>query len=190
MTRRFILLDRDGTLIVERHYLRDPAGVELIPGAAAALAALRARGWGLAVVTNQSGLGRGYFGWQDLDAVHARLAALLAAHDVHLDGIYVCPHTPDDGCACRKPAPGLVHAAAAALHFDPRAAVVVGDKACDLALGRAVGATTCLVRTGYGRHGEAQAAALADHVLDDLGGLAALLSTAAPAEAARRDGLP
>jgi D-glycero-D-manno-heptose 1,7-bisphosphate phosphatase len=175
MAQRYVLLDRDGTLIVERHYLADPAQVELLPGAARALVQLRALGWGLAVITNQSGIGRGYYGWEQLHAVHARLAELLAHEGASLDGIYICPHRPDEDCACRKPRPGLIWSAAAELHFDPRAAVVVGDKLCDLDAGRAVGATTCLVRTGYGRSCEANARA--DGVLDDLRSLPQFLQT-------------
>jgi D-glycero-D-manno-heptose 1,7-bisphosphate phosphatase len=130
-------------------------------------------GCGLAVVTNQSGLARGYFDHATLDAIHTRLRELLAAHRVILDGIYCCPHHPDDACSCRKPLPGLVEQAVAAHGFDPREAFVVGDKACDLDLGRAVGATTILVRTGYGAETQrTEAAAAADFVVDDLAGAA------------------
>ena len=162
--RRYVLLDRDGTLNVERNYLSDPAGLELMPGVGQALVALQKIGLGLVVITNQPGVGRGYLDVAQLDRIHVRLRELLSAEGVVLDGIYYCPHTPQDGCACRKPSTGLIENAAADLGFDPRRSFVVGDKSCDIELGARLGATTILVRTGYGAQQEAQA----DHVVDDL----------------------
>ncbi|MCR6629385.1 MAG: D-glycero-beta-D-manno-heptose 1,7-bisphosphate 7-phosphatase [Magnetospirillum sp.] len=164
--RRFVLIDRDGTLNVERHYLSDPDQLQLIPGAGAAVAALNRAGFGVAVITNQSGVARGYFDLARLDAIHARLRALLAAEGAKIDGLYVCPHGPDDDCDCRKPLPGMVRQAVAEHGFDPARAVVIGDKEVDVELGRAVGATTILVRTGHG--GEYAATTTADRVADDL----------------------
>jgi D-glycero-D-manno-heptose 1,7-bisphosphate phosphatase len=134
--KRFVLLDRDGTLIEERHYLSDPGQVVLLPGAAQGLRSLAEAGFGIVLVTNQSGIARGYFDWGTLNAIHEVLRGLLTREDVVLDGIYVCPHQPKDDCACRKPRPGLALAAAKELGFDPRECVVVGDKACDVELGR------------------------------------------------------
>ncbi len=150
MPRRFVLLDRDGTLIVERNYLAAPEGVELLPDAAAGLRRFAGSGWGRLLLTNQSGVGRGYFDMAAVEAVHRRMLELLAREGASLDGVYVCPHAPEDGCDCRKPRPGLALRAAAEWHFDPRAAVVIGDKAGDIDLGKAIGAKTILVRTGYG----------------------------------------
>jgi D-glycero-D-manno-heptose 1,7-bisphosphate phosphatase len=176
--RRFVLLDRDGTIIVEKHYLSDPDGVELIAGAAEGLRSLQRLGLGLVIVTNQSAIGRGYFDGARLAEIHARLAELLAAEGVRLDGVYVCPHHPDAGCACRKPAPGLVLQAAAELGFDPAECFVVGDMASDVGLGRAVGATSLLVRTGYGAETEARGEAAPDHVVDGLREAAELVAGA------------
>ena len=148
--KRFAIFDRDGTLIVERNYLSDPAQVELIPGAAQALKALSDAGVGLAIITNQSGIGRGYFSERQLHAVHRRLEKLLAVFGVPLPPIYCCPHRPEDGCRCRKPRPGLLQQAGEELGFDPSDCFVVGDNVCDIELGRNVGAATILVRTGYG----------------------------------------
>jgi len=164
---RAILLDRDGTILVERHYLADPAGVELLPGAAEGLRRLATLG-PLVVVTNQSGLARGYFDRAALDAIHAEMRRRLAAEGVELAAIEVCPHRPDEGCECRKPRPGLALRAAARLGFDPARAVVIGDKACDVGLGRAIGATTILVRTGYGAREEAAGTCRPHLVADDL----------------------
>lgn len=168
MARRFVLLDRDGTLNVERHYLADPDQLELLPGVVAGLRHLRAVGLGLLVLTNQSGVGRGYFDRAAVDRVHDRLREMLAVAGVPLDGIYVCPHGPDDGCACRKPAVGLAVAAAAEHGFDPAECFVVGDKAADVRLGRNLGATAVLVRTGYGEATLRDEAVSADYVAADL----------------------
>jgi D-glycero-D-manno-heptose 1,7-bisphosphate phosphatase len=178
MPERFVLLDRDGTLIVEKDYLSDPREVELIPGAGAALQQLQQANWGICLVTNQSGIARGYFDAQRLAEVHDRLAQLLADFGVRLDGIYVCPHGPDDGCDCRKPRPGLVEQARAVHGFDPRESWVVGDKEADVSLARAVGARSILVRTGYGKTHEA--ATEADFVVDNLPEAAALLLSVDP----------
>ena len=166
--RRFALLDRDGTIIVDKEYLSNPDGVELLPGAAAGLALLRQAGFGLAVVTNQSGIGRGYYSEQDMHAVNERMSALLAAEGVVLDGIYYCPHTPQDNCPCRKPRPGMVLRAAAELGFIPDQAVVIGDKAADLGLAHAVGALGALVRTGYGAVQESMLHTPPDIIADNL----------------------
>jgi D-glycero-D-manno-heptose 1,7-bisphosphate phosphatase len=166
--RRFILLDRDGTIIVERHYLSDPQQVELISGAALGLGLLRQMGFGLVVITNQSGIGRGLFDRARLDLIHRRLYALLAAEGVYLNGIYFCPHTPEDECSCRKPKPGLVELAATQLGFDPQASYLIGDQPCDIELGQRIGATTFLVRTGYGAQVAAQTTVNPDCVVEDL----------------------
>ncbi len=175
--RRAAFLDRDGTINVERNYLSDPAEMALLPGAAAGLRRLREMGYALVVLTNQSGLARGYFTAERLAEIHARLRELLAAEGVELDGVYVCPHGPDDDCGCRKPLPGLALAAADELDLDLAASVMIGDKAADVGLGRAIGArATILVRTGHGAAEEAKAAPLADCVADDLDAAAAWIA--------------
>jgi len=166
--RRLVVLDRDGTLIVEHQYLSDVQQVELLPGAASGLRQLQERGLGLIVITNQSGVGRGFFDLARLDQIHRRLHELLHAEGVHLDGIYVCPHTPDDDCRCRKPNTALLELAAKDMGCDLQASFVIGDKACDIALGRRVRATTLLVRTGYGAQVAPERTITPDHVVDDL----------------------
>jgi D-glycero-D-manno-heptose 1,7-bisphosphate phosphatase len=123
-------------------------------------------GLGLVVVTNQSGIGRGLFDMTCLALIHQRLYALLAAERIYLNGIYFCPHTPEDDCGCRKPKTGLLKRAAQELDFDPGAAFVIGDKSCDIELGQQVGATTFLVRTGYGAAVAADATVRPDYVVD------------------------
>ncbi len=150
--RPVLFLDRDGTLIEDADYLADPDGVVLLPGAVEALARFRDAGWAVVVVTNQSGIARGLYGEADYTAVARRLETMLAARGVPLAATLHCPHHPDHSgpCACRKPAPGLLLAAARALALDLSRAVMVGDKVTDLQAGSAVGARPVLVRTGYG----------------------------------------
>ena len=164
--RRFVVLDRDGTILEERKYLSDPEEAKLIPGVGAALRDLRKMGFGLVVITNQSGIGRGFFDHAQLARVHERLQELLDSEGVHLDRLYVCPHKPDDGCNCRKPKIGLLQKAAEDLGFRPEDTIVIGDKASDIEMGRAAGALTLLVRTGYGAQFESEIEA--DCVVDDL----------------------
>ncbi len=174
--RRFVLLDRDGTINVEKEYLSSAEGLELLPNAVAGLRAMRDLGLGLVVLTNQSGIGRGYFGAEAVERIHRALAGLLASGGVALDGIYICPHGPEEGCPCRKPAPGLAEQAARELGFRLAVSFVIGDKAADIELGRRVGATTILVRTGYGREVEASGAALPDYAADDLADAARIIA--------------
>jgi D-glycero-D-manno-heptose 1,7-bisphosphate phosphatase len=155
---RFIILDRDGTIIEERDYLSQPEQVKLIPGAGAALRELQQMGLGLVVITNQSAIGRGFFDQRQLESIHQRLEQLLEREGVHLDGLYVCPHKPDDDCACRKPKLGLMEKAAKDLGFTQQDSIVIGDKDCDIDMGRMAGALTFLVRTGYGAQFENGAA--------------------------------
>jgi D-glycero-D-manno-heptose 1,7-bisphosphate phosphatase len=139
---RVVILDRDGTIIVDRHYLDDPAAVEFIPGAGAALQSLYRGGYRLVIISNQSGVGRGLFDVERVHAVNEQLIRMIEALGARIEGIYFCPHAPGDGCDCRKPAPGLLEQAAAALGFDPSQSIVIGDKASDVAFGRRAGATT------------------------------------------------
>ena len=166
--QRFAIVDRDGTIIEEKHYLSNPDEVELIPGAAEGLRILREMDLGLVMLTNQSGLGRGYFDRERLDAVHERMIGLLAQEGVRLDGIYYCPHLPSEECDCRKPKDALLRSAATDLKFDPSKGFVIGDKPCDIELGRRVGATTILVATGHGREFVRDPSVAADYVMDDL----------------------
>ncbi|OAN49168.1 HAD family hydrolase [Paramagnetospirillum marisnigri] len=179
--RRFVLIDRDGTINVEKHYLSDPDQLELYPGVGAAIRRLNSLDLGVAVVTNQSGIARGYFDMVRLEEIHTRLLALLEAEGAAIDGIYICPHGPDQECDCRKPLPGMVAQAVAEHHFDPARSFMIGDKEVDVELGLAVGATTFLVRTGHGhKHVEGTKA---DHVVADLPEAVRLIETMLAAEA-------
>lgn len=181
MKKKFVILDRDGTIITERNYLSDQRGVELIPNAANGLKKLRNFGLGLLVVTNQAGVGRGYFNLNDLKAIHKSLIDLLAKEGVVLDGIYFCPHIPEDNCNCRKPKTGLIEKAAKEHNFDPKKCFVIGDKALDIELGEAMNAITFLVRTGYGTEVEKEEIVNPDYIVDDLLEAAGIIQRQLPA---------
>ncbi len=157
-----VLFDRDGTLVVDVPYNGDPDRVEPVPGAAAALARLRAAGVPTAVVSNQSGIARGLVTETQVRAVNARVEQLLGP----LGPWAWCPHGPDDGCGCRKPAPGLILRAAERLGVDPARCVVIGDIGADVQAARAAGARAILVPTAVTR---AEEIAAADEVAPDLG---------------------
>ncbi len=143
--KRAVLLDRDGTIIANRHYLADPSGVSLLPAAAAGLQRLQRLGLPLVMVSNQSGIGRGMFDASAVERVNERMCELLAVDGIGLDGLYYCPHAPEAACACRKPRRGLVERAARDLAFDPGRSFVIGDSAVDVGLARAVGACAFLI---------------------------------------------
>lgn len=176
VSRRFALVDRDGTINEERHHLARADEVALIPGSADALVRLRKLGFGIVVVTNQAEVGRGNLSLAELDRINERLRALLAERGATVDAIEVCPHRPEDGCDCRKPRPGMALRAADRFGFAPEASVVVGDHLTDVRMGRAIGAMTILVRTGHGADAEPEAGDLADHVVDDLPGAVAIIA--------------
>ncbi|UCF31676.1 MAG: HAD family hydrolase [bacterium] len=143
-----VLLDRDGTIIDETGYLGDPEGIHFLPGAIEALRILQQAGYVLIVVTNQSGIGRGYFSDEDAIAVNLRLSALLDEKGIHIKGIYHCPHSPDDGCACRKPGIKMTQRAVADFSLDIQRSWVVGDAARDIIMAQRAGARSILVVTG------------------------------------------
>lgn len=163
-----IFLDRDGTIIIDRHYLHDPDGVELLPNALEGLKILRNKGFRLVVVTNQSGVGRGYFSLEDAHACNHRLAEIARRGGVKFDAFYLCPHEPEAGCDCRKPGTGMLDQAAEDFDFDPDFCWVVGDKCADVNLGQNAGIRTMLVRTGKGLETEMQKQCRPDLIADDL----------------------
>ena len=160
--RPAVFLDRDGTINEQMGYINHISRFQMLPGAADAIRRLNEAEIPVVVVTNQSGLARGYFPAELLTAVHEKMVALLAEDGAHVDGIYVCPHHPEAkkeeyrlNCNCRKPKPGLLLLAAAEMGLDLARSVVVGDRWSDLKTAKAVGALPVLVLTGYGR-GDAQ----------------------------------
>ena len=179
LRRPAVFIDRDGTLTEEMGYLNHPRRVRLLPRSAEAIRRLNHAGIPAVVVTNQAGVARGYFSEDVLHAVNGAVIALLKEAGAHLDGVYVCPHHPSVGappfrldCECRKPKPGLLHRAAADLSLDLAGSTMIGDKPSDLGAGRAVGARSILVLTGYGlgewEYRRAGFSVEPDHVAEDL----------------------
>ncbi len=152
-----VFLDRDGTIIVDKDYLKTPEEVELIPGTIEAIKLFNTLKLPVVVISNQSGVARGYFSEEDVQRVNHRLQSLLQSKGARVDKIYYCPHYPEGvvekysvECDCRKPKPGMILKACRDLGITPDGSFVVGDKDSDIILGRAVNALTILVLTGKG----------------------------------------
>lgn len=146
-----VFLDRDGTIIEDRDYLREPSEIELIPGAAKALRLFNRLGLTIVVISNQSGIGRGLISEEQHALVHNAFMKLLRKHGCIIDGTYYCPHAPQDDCSCRKPKSGMLLAAASNLGISLETSFMIGDRLSDIQAGRRVGCQTALVLTGYGR---------------------------------------
>ena len=156
--RRIVLLDRDGTINVEKGFLADPAGVQLIPGAARAIAKLNRAGFAVAIVTNQSGIGRGMYTREDMHATNARVVGLLRKAGARIDAVEFCPHHPEAMipvlrrvCRCRKPGTLMARRAATRTGATLKDCVVVGDRLNDIRMGINLKGKSVLVLTGYGR---------------------------------------
>lgn len=167
------IVDRDGTIVRNRHYLSEPGGLEFLPGAADGLRALYEQSFGLVVITNQSGVGRGLFSLEQLEAMNARLMRMVEDIGARIERIYVCPHRPDENCPCRKPRTLLLLRAATELRFDPARAVVIGDSPSDVEFGHRVGALTMLVAAQ--ERPDADASSRPEHVVRDLRHAASVL---------------
>jgi len=170
MMRRAFFLDRDGVIIRQVEYIKDPADVELIPGAAEALKLIHERGFLAVVVSNQSGIARHKFTLRDLFAVQDRLYEQLAAAGEKIDGFYFCPHDPRvEVCSCRKPRPGMILRAARELGIDVASSFMIGDRPADIETGIAAGCRDCaMVLTGYGEGMAAEARGRGYRVVPDL----------------------
>ncbi len=145
-----VFLDRDGTLNVEKEYVFRYEDWEWIPGAVSGLKKILSLGFRLVVVSNQSGVARGYYGVSDVQILHDRVAKELETEGIHVSGFYFCPHGPAEGCECRKPKPGLILQAEKELGIDLTRSYMVGDKKIDVEAGWAAGVKPILVATGYG----------------------------------------
>jgi D-glycero-D-manno-heptose 1,7-bisphosphate phosphatase len=180
--RPAVFLDRDGTLNKEVNYLHKIENFEWVPGAPQAVKRLNELGGPVLVVTNQSGVARGYYTEDDVDRLHAWMNEALAEIGATVDAFYYCPYHPDGAVEeyrgrshCRKPNAGMFETAMAEWDVDPARSYVVGDKATDLLPGNELGMTTVLVRTG---HGETEDETVADHVVADVGAAADLIEQA------------
>ncbi len=145
MANRAVFLDRDGTMAKDVNYCRRPEDFKLFPYTAKAIKRLKKHGFKVIVVTNQSGVARGYFSEETLARIHDKMKKELAREGTFVDAIYYCPHHPDDNCDCRKPRPKMVLQAAQDSNIDLSQSFVIGDLKMDIELGKAVGAKTILV---------------------------------------------
>jgi histidinol-phosphate phosphatase family protein len=147
---RAVFIDRDGTLVPDIPYLDDAERLTLFPKAAAGITRLQKAGFKVVMVTNQSGVGRGFFSEETLGRIHEKLAEMLEREGARLDGLYYCPHRPEDGCSCRKPATGMVDRASRDMNISLKSSYVVGDDTVDIDLARNAGTKSVLVLTGHG----------------------------------------
>lgn len=182
MSLRAVFLDKDGTLVEDVPYNVDPAHVRLTPGAVDGLRALHAAGYRFIVISNQSGVARGYFGEPALRAVEARLQELLAHAGVALTGFYYCPHHPEGSvagyardCCCRKPAPGLILRAARDHDVDLGRSWLIGDILHDIEAGRRAGCQTVLIDNGNETEWELSPQRVPDYTAADLAQAAGII---------------
>jgi D-glycero-D-manno-heptose 1,7-bisphosphate phosphatase len=167
-TDRAVFLDRDGTIMEDANYVGSLDRVILIPCAAAALKRLREAGYKLFVITNQSGVGRGYFSSEAVRQIHAHLDEQFGKIGVRFDRYYVCPHHPEDNCDCRKPKPKFLLEAAREYGLNLSHCFMIGDRPSDLMAGRNAGARTILVLTGVGQETFATGEVAPDHAAQDI----------------------
>jgi len=172
-----LFLDRDGTINVERGYSSDPDSIELIPGSAEAIRKANEAGLKVFIVTNQSGVARGFYREEDVVAMNKRLLDVLREAGARIDAVYYCPHHPDTGtppyrivCSCRKPKTGMLQQAGNEYGIDLASSFVVGDKCTDVQTGRNAGCKSVLVLTGYGAAEleRCKTTGPPDHVAEDL----------------------
>jgi histidinol-phosphate phosphatase family protein len=159
-----VFLDRDGTIARDVPYCSRPEDFELLPGATEGIKLLNEHGFKVVVVTNQSGIARGYFTERTLAEIHDKMITQLAEHGAHVDAIYYCPHHPDDNCDCRKPKPRMVFQAARDLDIDLSQSYVIGDSEMDVELARQAGCKTGIRVGELGGAGDWEAASLRDAV--------------------------
>ncbi len=145
MKHKAVFVDRDGTINVDVHYLDDPDKFEMYPGVGEGVKKLKDSGFKIIIITNQSGIARGYFTEKQLSDVHERMKKEFQEFYVMLDGIYYCPHHPDDNCNCRKPRTGLFEKAIDEHNIDISKSYMIGDKALDINAGKKIGTVTILI---------------------------------------------
>lgn len=151
-----IFLDRDGTINVDVDYLHEPDQLKFIDGAIEALALLKAQGYRLIVISNQSGIGRGYFETQDVDQLHGYMNTILQGHNAAIDAFYYCPHIGQDKCTCRKPQTGLIDRAVAEWDIDRTRSYMVGDREVDVMTAVNAGCSYGLLLSGHAVSGSLQ----------------------------------
>lgn len=163
-----VFIDRDDTISRDVHYCSRPEDFELLPKAAAGIKLLNQGGFKVVVITNQSGIARGYFTEDMLNKIHQKMVDELAKSGAHVDAIYFCPHHPDENCECRKPKPKLAHQAIKQLHIDPQQSFVIGDRLMDVELAKAIGCKSIMIPGEPGKAELSKNSILPDYVASDL----------------------
>lgn len=151
LMNRAVFLDRDGTIARDVHYCSRPEDLELLPTVGEGIRLLNEAEFKVVVITNQSGIARGYFTEEMLGKIHQKMINDLARYGAHIDAIYYCPHHPDEGCECRKPKPKLAYQAIKDLQIDSQQSYVIGDRLMDVQLARAVGCKSVMISSDPGR---------------------------------------
>ena len=164
-----VFLDRDGTMTEDVHYCRRPKDLLLLPNVGEGVSLLNKHGFKVVVITNQSGIARGYFNDQILGEIHNKMRRDLARYNASVDAIYHCPHHPDEGCECRKPKPKLAHQAMADLGIDPRQSYVIGDRLMDIELAQAIGSKSVLIANDLGISEIKDSSRPPDYIASDFG---------------------
>jgi D-glycero-D-manno-heptose 1,7-bisphosphate phosphatase len=167
-TNRAVFLDRDGTIMEDANCVGKMEQIALIPGAPQALRQLQDAGYKLFIVTNQSGVGRGYFTREAVESIHAHLNEEFSRAGVHFDRYYVCPHRPEENCECRKPKAKFLFEAAREYQLDLPRCFMIGDRESDIQAGVNAGVVSILVLTGVGRETLAKQAASPSHVAETI----------------------
>jgi len=165
--QKAVFLDRDGTIAKDVHYCRRVEDFEILPHVPKAIRLLNQAGYKAVVITNQSGLARGYFSEATLSLIHRKMVTTLERAGAHIDAVYVCPHHPDEGCDCRKPSPTLVIRAAADIGIALDQSYMIGDDPKDVKAGRAAGCRTILLAADHAQQRE-DLQAICDHAASDL----------------------
>lgn len=185
MLHKAVFLDRDGTIAKDVHYCRDPRDFELLPRVPAAIRLLNQHGYKAVVITNQSGIARGYFTERTLSMIHQKMETELLKHNASIDAIYICPHHPDERCECRKPRPSLLIRAASDIGIALEQSYMIGDDVKDVQAGRAAGCRTVWLTPDPNQQ-DAEPRPLSDHIAADLFDAVQWLLKDARSEAAHR----
>lgn len=163
-----VFIDRDDTISRDVNYCSRPDDFELLPTVGGGIRLLNQEGFKVVVVTNQSGIARGYFTEEMLHKIHKKMVDELAKFGAHIDAIFYCPHHPDEDCECRKPKPKLAYQAIEQLHIDPRRSFTIGDRLMDVELARAIGCRSVMIPSKPGKEELKNCDIRPDHIALDL----------------------
>lgn len=162
-----VFVDRDDTINRDVHYCSRPEDFELLLTVGTGIRLLNREGFKVVVITNQSGIARGYFTEEMLERIHQKMVDELAKYGAQVDAIFYCPHHPDEGCECRKPKPKLTYQAIKQLHIDPRQSFIIGDRLMDVELARAIGCKSVMIPSEPGKEELKNSSVFPDYIALD-----------------------